>query len=354
MRAEIGKGAQQIATKRDVLRLARRVQGGHFPRRRGGAWSGGVVKAARPKVGVIGAGVFGGYHSGKYAGLDGVDFAGVYDTHAERAEALAARHGVKGFSRIKDFFEGLDAVTIAAPAVTHATLADTALGLGVHAYVEKPLALTVDGGRKMVRMARDKGVVLAAGHQERAIFAAMGLLDVPEPPVRIEAVRRSSYYPGRGTDVSCVLDMMIHDFDLALALNGSPPAALKATGRTLHGPHLDEVSCEVSFADGMVLTVDGSRLDEGRKRTMRIVYPSGEVAIDFMAKTFANTTPYALNPDYAETPEGRDPLGASVQAFLKAVRGEAPRPLVTGEEALEALDLALRVEAAALKQAEGR
>jgi predicted dehydrogenase len=306
-----------------------------------------VLKAKAPRVGVIGAGVFGGYHAGKYAGLDGVDFVGVYDTHPERAEALASKHGTRGFSHIKAFFEGLDAVTIAAPAVTHATLADTALELGVHAYVEKPLALTVAGGRKMVQLAKDKGLVLAAGHQERAIFAAMGLLDVPEPPVRIEAVRRSSYYPGRGTDVSCVLDMMIHDFDLALALNGSPPAELKAAGRTVHGPHLDEVACEVTFADGMVLTVDGSRLDDDRKRTMRIVYASGEVVIDFMARTFANTTPYKLNPGYAETPEGKDPLGASVQAFLAAVRGEAARPLVSGEEALEALDLALRVEAAA-------
>jgi predicted dehydrogenase len=307
----------------------------------------GVLKAGVPRVGVIGAGVFGAYHAGKYAGLEGVDFVGVYDTHLERARALADKHGTRGFSHIKDFFEGLDVVTIAAPAVTHATLADAALELGLHAYVEKPLALSVSNGRRMVKMAKDRGLVLAAGHQERAIFAAMGLLDVPEPPVRIEAVRRSSYYPGRGTDVSCVLDMMIHDLDLALALNPSPPAELKASGRILHGPHLDEVSTEVTFADGMVLSVDGSRLDEGRKRTMRIVYASGEVMIDFMARTFANSTPHALNPDYADTPGGKDPLGASVSAFLAAVRGDAARPLVTGEEALEALDLALRVEAAA-------
>jgi predicted dehydrogenase len=299
------------------------------------------------KAGVIGAGVFGGYHSGKYADLPGVDFVGVYDTHIERAADLAAKHGARAFPHIKDFFECIEAVTIAAPAATHATIAEAALERGLHVYVEKPLALSLPAGRKMVEVAKAKGLALAAGHQERAIFAAMGLLDVPEPPIRIEAVRRSSYYPGRGTDVSCVLDMMIHDFDLALALNPSPPAELKATGRTTHGPHLDEVATEVTFADGMVLTVDGSRLDEGRKRTMRIVYPAGEVMIDFMAKTFANSTPYRLNPDYAETPAGRDPLGASVGAFLAAVRGEAPRPLVTGEEALEALDLALRVEAAA-------
>lgn len=299
------------------------------------------------KAGVVGAGVFGGYHSGKYASLPGVEFVGVLDTHPERAEALAAKHGGRAFTDAGEFFAGLDVVTIAAPAVAHADLAEQALERGLHVYVEKPLALTPADGRRLVRLARDKGLVLAAGHQERAIFAAMGLLEVPEAPVRIEAVRRSSYYPGRGTDVSCVLDMMIHDLDLALALNPSAPAELKAAGRIEHGPHLDEVFVEVEFADGMVLTVDGSRLDEGRKRTMRLVYPVGEVVIDFMAKTFANTTPYRLNADYAETLGGKDPLGASVQAFLAAVRGEAARPLVTGEEALEALDLALRVEAAA-------
>ena len=299
------------------------------------------------RAGVIGAGVFGGYHSGKYASLPGIGFKGVLDMDGARAKALADKHGVEAFTDAAAFFEGLDVVTIAAPAVAHAALAEEALERGVHAYVEKPLALTTHDGRRLVKLAEDRGVVLAAGHQERAIFAAMGLLDVPAAPIRIEAVCRSSFFLGRGTDVSCVLDMMIHDLDLALALNPSAPVELKAAGRIEHGPHLDEVFTEVEFADGMVLTVDGSRLDDERKRTMRLVYPAGEVAIDFMAKTFSNTTPYALNAGYAETPEGMDPLGASVQAFLSAVRGERDRPLVTGQDALEALDLALRVEAAA-------
>lgn len=301
------------------------------------------------RAGVIGAGVFGGYHAGKYATLPDVRFVGVLDMDPVRAGVLADKHGVRAFTDTNAFFDELDVVTIAAPAVSHGILAEAALGRGLHAYVEKPLALSVTEGRRLVDLAKAKGVVLAAGHQERAIFAAMGLLDAPEPPVRIEAVRRSSYYPGRGADVSCVLDMMIHDFDLALALNSSPPIAVKARGRVEHGPHLDEVFAEVEFADGMTLTVDGSRLDEARRRTMRLVYPAGEVTVDFMAKTFVNTTPFALNPDYAETAWGRDPLGASVQAFLAAVRGEAERPLVTGEEALEALDLSLRVEAAATR-----
>ena len=299
------------------------------------------------RAGVVGAGVFGGYHAGKYASLPGIDFVGILDRHPERCADLAAKHGVQAFADPAAFFSGLDVVTIAAPAFAHAFLAREALEAGVHAYIEKPLALTYADGRALVQLAKDKGLVLAAGHQERAIFGAMGLLDAPEVPVRIHAVRRSSYYPGRGGDVSCLLDMGIHDLDLAMALNPSLPQALKATGRTVHGPQMDEVACEVNFVDGMDFTLDCSRLDENRVRTMRLEYPSGVVELDFMAKTFSNTTAFPLNPDYAETPQGKDPLGASVQAFLDAVRGKAERPLVTGDEGLDALDLALRLEKAA-------
>ncbi|HUO21603.1 MAG TPA: Gfo/Idh/MocA family oxidoreductase [Caulobacteraceae bacterium] len=298
------------------------------------------------RAGVVGAGVFGGYHANKYAALEGVALVGVLDADPQRGEALAGKLGAEAFTDPAAFFDGLDVVTIAAPASAHAEIAALALRSGVHAYVEKPLAPSVSEGRFLVELAQAQRLVLAAGHQERAIFRAMGLLEAPERPVRIEAVRRSSYYPGRGTDVSCGLDMMIHDYDLALALNPSTPTSVAATGRIAHGPRLDEIFTEIVFDDGMVLTVDGSRLDDARKRTMKIVYPSGVVAVDFMAKTFSNTTPFPLNPDYAETPDGKDPLGASVQGFLDAVRGTAPRPLVTGAEALRALDLALKVDEA--------
>jgi predicted dehydrogenase len=299
-------------------------------------------------AGVVGAGVFGGYHAHKYASLPGVMLVGVLDPDAERGGVLADKVGATPFTDPDMFLDGLDVVTIACPASAHADIAVKALERGIHVYVEKPLALSVADGQRLVDLAAANSLVLACGHQERAIFRAMGLLNTPETPVRIEAVRRSSYYPGRGTDVSCGLDMMIHDFDLALALNASAPTSVKASGRVAHGPHLDEIFTEVVFADGMVLTVDGSRLDEGRKRTMKIVYPSGAVELDFMAKTFSNTTGFPLDPHYAESPDGKDPLGASVQAFLSAVRGETPRPLVTGAEALRALSLALQVDAAAL------
>jgi predicted dehydrogenase len=300
------------------------------------------------RAGVVGAGVFGGYHANKYAALSGVRLIGILDADAERAGALAGKLGVAAFTDIDSFLAEVEVVTIAAPASAHAEIARQALNWGRHLYVEKPLALTHADGRALVDLAAAKGLVLAAGHQERAIFRAIGLLDAPETPLRIEAVRRSSYYPGRGTDVSCLLDMGIHDLDLAMALNPTAPGSVTARGRIVHGPHLDEIAAEVVFADGMQFTLDCSRLDEGRVRTMRVVYPSGVVEIDFMAKTFSNSTGFALDPGYAETPDGKDPLGASVTAFLDAVRQSAPRPLVSGEEGLGALDLALRIESAAI------
>lgn len=123
---------------------------------------------------------------------------------------------------------------------------------------------------------------------------------------------------------------MVHDLDLALMLTRSYPVDVRAVGRRLHGDLYDEVTTQITFEDGFVVELEASRAAEKRDRTMRVVYPSGELQIDFLERTFSNTTALTLNPDFADTPGGRDPLGANVAAFLAAVRRESPRPLVTG------------------------
>ena len=298
------------------------------------------------RAGVVGAGVFGGHHARKYGSLRGVRLAGVLDPHQERAEALAGPLGAKVFDDIEQFLASVDLVTIASPASSHFEIAQAALDRGLHVYVEKPLADNAEDGHALVEAARKSGVVLACGHQERAVFAAMGLLAAPERPLRLEAVRRGTF-TGRNGDVSCVLDLMIHDIDLALALDPSPANVASASGTAPIGPFIDEARAALLFEDGMAVVLEASRCAKARERTMRIVYPSGEVEIDFLTRAFRNTTPFALDSGFAETPEGRDPLGASVSAFVAAVRGEAPRPLVTGEEAARALDVALAVDRAA-------
>jgi predicted dehydrogenase len=298
------------------------------------------------KAGVVGAGVFGGYHAKKYVELDGVTLVGVYDVDLARAEALAGPLGAQAFDDIDAFLAAVDVVTVAAPAVHHAAPALAALRAGKPVYSEKPLAVSPDDADKMVAAASKAGVPLACGHQERVVFQAMGLLDIPEQPLRLEAVRRGTP-SDRNLDVSVVLDLMIHDIDLALALCDGEPIAVEGEGKITRSTSLDWVKAEATFDNGFTAVFDSSRVAEARERTMKVVYPSGEVEIDFLARTFRNTTPFPLIENFTETPAGKDPLGLSVAGFLKAVRGEAPRPVVTGEEAARALDLALAVEWAA-------
>lgn len=295
--------------------------------------------------GVIGAGVFGGYHARQYARLPGVTFSGVYDTHPDRAARVAMPLGGRAFPDFESFLEAVDVVTVASPASHHAGQALAAIAAGKSVYVEKPIAISVAEGEKLRAAAAAKGVVVACGHQERVVFQAMGLLDVPEQPLLLEALR---YGPPseRSRDVSAVLDLMVHDIDLALAISAADPVTAEADGGRGDGGVWDQCRAEVSFESGFNAILDVSRLAPERRRTMRIVYPSGEVEIDFVARTFRNTTPFALNPDFADTPAASDPLGASVERFLMAVRGEAPRPVVTAEEAIAALDLAIAVEQA--------
>lgn len=298
------------------------------------------------KAGVVGAGVFGGYHAKKYVELDGVTLVGVYDVDLARAEALAGPLGAQAFDDIDAFLAAVDVVTVAAPAVHHAAPALAALKAGKPVYSEKPIAVSPEDADKMVAAAAKAGVPLACGHQERVVFQAMGLLDIPEQPLRLEAVRRGTP-SDRNLDVSVVLDLMIHDIDLALALCEGRPITVEGEGAITRSTSLDWVKAEATFDNGFIAVFDSSRVAEARERTMKVVYPSGEVEIDFLARTFRNTTPFPLIENFTETPAGKDPLGLSVAGFLKAVRGEAPRPVVTGEEAARALDLALAVEWAA-------
>jgi len=295
--------------------------------------------------GVIGAGVFGGYHARQYARLPGVTFSGVYDIHPDRAAKVAMPLGGRAFADLDAFLAEVDVVTVASPATHHAAQALAVIAAGKPVYVEKPIGVGVAEADRLRVAAAAKGLVVAGGHQERVVFRAMGLLDVPEQPVLLEALRHGPP-SDRSRDVTAVLDLMIHDIDLCLAIAAADPVTAEAEGARGPDGVWDVVRAEVGFDSGFQAILDVSRQAEGRRRTMRIVYPSGEVEIDFMARTFRNTTPFALNPDFADTPAASDPLGASVEGFLMAVRGEAPRPIVTIDEAIAALDLAIAVEQA--------
>jgi predicted dehydrogenase len=291
------------------------------------------------KAGVIGAGAFGANHARKYASLDGVELVGVFDPQVAAAATLAGSLHTRAFETGSALLDAVDVVTVASPAIYHGAGVIAALKAGRHVYVEKPLAVTLQDADHIVELAEKAGLVVAVGHQERVVSQAMGLFDIPEQPLRLEAVRFGTPSP-RNLDVSATLDLMVHDIDLALSLTTGEPLTVEGEGGD------DAATAEATFDNGFVANFAVSRVAEARDRRMRIVYPSGEVAIDFLARTFVTTTPFRLNADFADTPAGKDPLGTSVKGFLDAVTGKAPRPVVTAAEAAKALDLTLAVEQA--------
>ncbi|MEZ5972170.1 MAG: Gfo/Idh/MocA family oxidoreductase [Hyphomonadaceae bacterium] len=296
------------------------------------------------KAGVLGAGAFGRHHARKYAEDHRVTLVGVMDHHDERAQMLADTHGVEPFYDVAPLLAQVDIVTIATPPSQHAAAARAALEAGKHVLIEKPLATDSADGAALVKLAKNKSLVIACGHQERLVFEAMGLFDAAEKPSYIESVREGPW-TGRSADVSVTLDLMVHDLDLALKLLGAKPERVEASARSEHGRTADAIEAKLAFS-GSEAKFISSRIAGDRKRTMRAVYPSGEVKIDFLARTFENTTKFPLNAAFAETRIGSDPLGANVTQFIDAVLGVAPRPAVNGEEALAVLELALEVDRA--------
>lgn len=293
---------------------------------------------AELRAGVAGAGSFGGHHARKYANLPGVRLVAVFDPHhPNRAEALAGSLGGRGLSELGPFLDAVDVVTVATPAAAHVEVARAALQAGKAVYIEKPLAVTLEDGQALVDLAARRGAVLACGHQERAVFEAMGLLALSERPILIEASRRGAALP-RNRDVSCVLDLMIHDLDLALVLSGGEPVAVEGEGG------FDQVTAEITFDTGLTANLTAAREEAGRGRTMRLQLPSGLIAIDFLTGAVDNRSAATLVSPDPGSPATRDPLGVSLERFLAAVRGEASRPLATGQDGLRALDLALAVE----------
>jgi predicted dehydrogenase len=306
---------------------------------------GGTSLRARLKAGVVGAGVFGGYHAQKYAALPGVGLAAVLDASAEAAGKAAERHGAKAVQDLSEFAKLVDVATIATPATTHYVVARELLDAGVHVLVEKPLALTVDEADDLIARAKARGLTLQAGHQERFVVAATGLLDRGKSPRSISC-RRAGPWTGRCTDVGVVFDLMIHDLDLCHQLADGLVNQALADGRAKHGADADEVMAELHFADGCQANLYASRISELRERTLTVEYDDGTVEIDFIKRTIANTTPARLTPlgkgNKMQRAIATDPLGYAVGEFVRAVKA-GHEPYLNGQTARRALATALMI-----------
>jgi predicted dehydrogenase len=292
-----------------------------------------VLRAA-----VIGGGVFGRHHAAKYRDIAGIELVAVADPDPLARKQVADRLQVPAVADWHQLLGKLDLVSICSPAVTHAEIARAFLDCGAHVLVEKPIATSISDADYLIALARSRGLVLTVGHQERYVISQTGLFEIPQSPAVVECVRRGPW-TGRGADVSVVLDLMIHDLDLVHALIPGEISDVQADGRFVYGPSHDHVRAELVFDSGATVRLIADRAAKVRTRSLRLIYPDGgEISVDFMSREIANTT-----ANHLKLRDSSDPLGDSISGFVEAVRAGAA-VLVRPEEALRALETALRVE----------
>lgn len=294
----------------------------------------------RLKIGLVGAGVFAGYHANKLAEHPRVTFVGVVDRSGDRAANLADKHGVPvlSFSKLLTI---TDAVVIASPAITHGEIAIRALEAGCHCLIEKPLATTAVEAEKITKLAASKNLVVQVGHQERMVLRAIGIDAIWERPLKIQAVRNSAYSI-RGTDTSVTFDLMTHDIDLCTALMGGAPDVINGESGAVRSGTADMAYAHLQYGQS-VAHLSASRVADVGERWMKLTYQSGEVRIDFNAKTLTNTTEFALNADFAEDSIAKDSLGTATDNFVRAVLDGTP-VFVSAEDGAIAVRTALKID----------
>jgi predicted dehydrogenase len=296
------------------------------------------------RAGVIGVGALGQHHARVWADLPGARLVGVHDADPGRAAEVAARHGCTVFADAASLLAEVDAVSVAVPTVSHHAVARLALELGRDVLVEKPITATLAEADDLVALAAARGALLQAGHIER-FNPATGVLLEAGKGARFVEVHRLGSFSARSLDVDVVLDLMIHDLDIVLALDGSEPVQIDAVGVPVLTPRVDIANARLRFASGLIANLTASRVSVEKVRKFRVFAPRTYVSVDFSAR---EAQVYRLEADGTGRPQiasekrgapDEEPLRLQIAAFLAAVRTRAT-PVVSGADGRRALALA--------------
>jgi predicted dehydrogenase len=298
----------------------------------------------RLRCAVIGAGYLGRYHAQKYAGLASCELVGVADPSAEARDRIGAELGVPTHADHRALLGAVDAVSVATPTSSHHAVAMDLLGAGAHVLVEKPITTTAAEARELIAAAAKSGRVLQVGHLERFNPVILAILGELKAPRFIESNRLAPFKP-RGTDVSVVLDLMIHDIDLIEHIVQSPIASIDAVGAPVFTDEIDIANARIRFESGCVADVTASRISMKSERKLRIFQADAYLSIDLQQKLLTvvrrpTVIPEGAMPAVAVEERSFDPgdaLLAEIEAFLAAI-ANGGRPVVTGEDGLRARD----------------
>jgi predicted dehydrogenase len=235
------------------------------------------------KIGLLGAGHLGKIHLKCILATDCWQLEGFYDPDEKNAQQVIAQYQLKRFDSYEALLASVDAVDIVTPTVSHFELAAQAIQAGKHVFIEKPVTETVEEGRQLLELAAQYGVKVQVGHVERFNPAISALKGMELNPMFIESHRLAAFQP-RGTDVSVILDLMIHDLDLILHLTQSPVAEVSASGVAVLSNTVDIANARVAFENGCVANLTASRISLKQMRKMRLFQQDHYISLDFFDK----------------------------------------------------------------------
>ena len=302
------------------------------------------------RVGVVGVGHFGRYHAEKMAALEGARLVAVADSDSARAAEVAARLDTDALPDHRALIGRIDAASVAVPAAAHYEVVKDFLDAGIHVLVEKPFTERVATAQELAALAETRRLVLQVGLIERFSEAFRTVAPRITQPVYVEAARISPFSP-RGTDVSVVLDMMIHDIDIILALVKAPVAEIDAVGAPVFSASEDIANARLKFASGCVANVTASRVSLKTERTLRIFQPDVYIKVDHGERSVrvarrkegaeALTGPDGVALEHLRFEQG-DALRREIESFAHAVR-TGGKPAVTGADGVRSLEIAHRI-----------
>ena len=308
------------------------------------------------KLAVFGTGHLGKFHLNNWKEIKGVQLVGFFDPNDNTAKEIEEKYAIKRFLNAEKLIAACDAVDIVAPTNHHFELCEMAIRKGKHVFVEKPLAETIAQGKKIVEMVKEAGIKFQVGHVERFNPAFLAIKDTKLNPMFIEVHRLAQFNP-RGTEVSVILDLMIHDIDIILSIVKAGVKNISASGVAVMSDTPDIANVRIEFNNGCVANLTSSRISMKRMRKMRLFQKDAYIGIDFLEKkteiiklkqedeksdfSFDIETNAGIKTISIGNPEIKqiNAIKEELQAFVNAIKNNTPTP-VSEIDGFMAMDVA--------------
>lgn len=302
------------------------------------------------QVGVIGVGHLGEYHVQKYKAIPTAELVGVVDTDPERANDIGRRYGTRVFRERSELLDMVDGVSLVVPTEMHFDVAKDILSKGVHLLIEKPITYKTEPADTLIRMAREKDLVLQVGLIERFNPAVVKMESLLNQPVFIES-HRMNQFTTRGIDVDVVLDLMIHDLDIILHVVPSEVKEVHAVGMSVITGKTDVANVRIIFENGTVANLTASRVSNKTLRKIRVFQPDAYISVNCAKREISvirldselrGSDDYPqITSDKIKFPDS-DPLNDEISSFVNVVMNGSS-PVVTGQDGRRALEVALGI-----------